>query len=118
MSITYLEAIRAAQELLKVTGHGTAQGPWIPVGVGVHTGLAYVGAVGSADGVNEIAVLGSAANLCARLSSQAATGEILVSQEAAESAGLNQNGYENRNLDLKGISHPVNVTVLPVAVPA
>jgi adenylate cyclase len=111
-------AIEAAQEVLKVTGHGRPEGPWIPVGVGVHTGLAYVGAVGAADGVNEIAVLGSAANLCARLSSLAATGEILVSREAADSAGLDQNGYENRTLDLKGISHPVEVTVLPATIPA
>lgn len=109
-------AIEAAQEVLRVTGHGSADGPWIPVGVGVHTGLAYVGAVGSADGVNEIAVLGSAANLCARLSSQAAAGEILVSEEAANAAGL-EPSHERRVLDLKGISHPVAVTILRVSVP-
>ncbi len=110
-------AIEAAQEVLKVTGHGSPQGPWIPVGVGVHTGPAYVGAVGSAEGVNEIAVLGNAANLCARLSSQAAAGEILVSEESANAAGLGP-GHERRVLDLKGISHPVAVTVLRAAVPA
>lgn len=111
-------AIEAAQEVLNVTGHGRAEGPWVPVGVGVHTGLAYVGAVGSADGVNEIAVLGSAANLCARLSSQAATGEILVSQEAADSAGLDQSNFEQRVLELKGIGHPVPVSVLQTVVTA
>lgn len=46
-------ALDAAQELLRVTGHGTGKTPWVPVGVGIHTGVAYVGAVGSADGVNE-----------------------------------------------------------------
>ncbi len=110
-------AIEAAQEVLRVTGHGSADGPWIPVGVGVHTGPAYVGAVGAADGVNEIAVLGNAANLCARLSSSAAAGEILVSEEAANAAGLGS-GHERRILDLKGISHPVAVNVLRAAVPA
>ena len=49
----------------------------------MHTGLAYVGAVGSKEGVNEIAVLGNAANLTARLSSKAAKGEVLISEEAA-----------------------------------
>lgn len=103
-------AIAAAQELLRATGHGTAEGAWIPIGIGVHTGVAYVGAVGSKDGVNEIAVLGSAPNLTARLSSQAAEGEILVSEAAATAAGFE--GGEPRVLNLKGISQPITVRVL------
>lgn len=106
-------AIQAARELLQVTGHNDPAGPWIPVGIGIHTGLAYVGLVGSKDEVNEIAVLGSAANLAARLSSQAAAGEVLVSNEAALSAGLEVGGMPNRSLDLKGIDKPVLVRVLP-----
>ena len=38
-------AVQAAQELLEVMGHGGNQGPWLPVGVGVHTGPAFVGTV-------------------------------------------------------------------------
>jgi adenylate cyclase len=107
-------AIHAAQELLRATGHEDPQGAWIPVGAGVHTGMAYVGAVGSKEGVNEIAVLGSAANLAARLSSQAADGEVIVSEAAAASAGLEGEGVENRSLELKGISQPVPVRVMRV----
>lgn len=105
-------AIEAARAVLEVTGHGSVEGPWIPVGVGVHTGRAFVGAVGSGDGVNEIAVLGSAANLCARLSSQAAAGEILVSEESAKLAGIQDQGLERRELSLKGISEMVPVRVI------
>jgi len=107
-------AIEAAREVLKVTGHGSEGGPWVPVGVGVHTGKAFVGAVGSAEGVNEIAVLGSAANLCARLSSQAAAGEILVSRDSVELAGMQVEGLEKRELKLKGISEKVPVRVIKV----
>ena len=39
-------ALHAAQELLRVTGHSDPNGPWVPVGAGIHTGIAYVGAVG------------------------------------------------------------------------
>lgn len=106
--------LHAAQELLRVTGHGDSEGPWLPVGVGVHTGLAYVGAVGSGTGVNEIAVLGSAANLCARLSSTAAAGEILISEDSVKSGNLDVEGLENRTLELKGVSEPVSVRVLKV----
>jgi adenylate cyclase len=107
-------AVEAAQEILKITGHGSEAGPWIPVGVGVHTGKAFVGAVGSGDSVNEIAVLGSAPNLCARLSSSAATGEILVSEEAALQAGMQVDDLESRVLELKGISEKVPVRVVTV----
>ena len=82
-------AIHAARELLHATGHDDPNGPWISVGVGVHTGRAYVGVVGSKGGVNEIAVLGSAANLAARLSFQAADGEVLISDDTVLSAGFN-----------------------------
>ena len=74
-------AIEAALDIMRATGHADREGPWIPVGIGVHTGLAYVGAVGRGDGVNEIAVLGSTPNLATRLSSQAAEGEVIVSED-------------------------------------
>jgi len=107
-------ALHATQELMRVTGHGDPNGPWIPVGAGIHTGLAYVGAVGSPDGVNEIAVLGSAANICARLSSKAAAGEILISEDSVKSGNLDVEGLESRSLELKGVSQPVAVRVMKV----
>jgi adenylate cyclase len=107
-------ALYAASELLRVTGHADPNGPWIPVGVGVHTGIAYVGAVGSKKGVNEISVLGSAANLTARLSSSAATGEILISEESATRANLEES-LERRSLELKGISGKVPVRVIKLS---
>src|SRR5271157_21402 len=105
-------AIQAARKLLQASGHDDPEGPWIPVGVGVHTGRAFVGVVGSKSGVNEIAVLGSAANLAARLSSQAADGEVLVSNEALASAGIDPGSLDSRVLSLKGISSPVVASVL------
>jgi adenylate cyclase len=109
-------AIAAALDLLRATGHEDQGGPWVPVGIGVHTGLAYVGAVGSKESVNEIAVLGSAPNFAARLSAQAADGEVLVSEAAAVSAELATDGIESRRFDLKGISQPVSVRVLRLGI--
>jgi len=107
-------ALYAAQELLIVTGHGDADGPWVPVGAGIHTGLAHVGAVGSADGVTEIAVLGSAANMRARLSSKAAAGEFLISEDSVKSGNLDVEGLETRSLELKGVRQPMSVRVIKV----
>ena len=105
-------AIGAAQELLKATGHKDPAGPWIPVGVGVHHGRAFVGAVGSKEGVVEITALGDAVNIAARLASQAGPGEIIVSEEAILAAGIEGEVYEQRHLTLKGRSEPVDVRVM------
>ena len=63
-------AVAAAREMLWATGHTDANEPWIPVGIGIHTGTAFVGKVGH-EGVNDITVLGDAPNVTARLSSLA-----------------------------------------------
>lgn len=107
------KAIGAAQELLRRTGHTDSNGPWLPIGVGVHTGVAFLGSVGSNDHTTDIAVLGDAPNTAARLSSSAATGEILISEEAYV-PHMNLEGLEKRQLTLKGKSQPVNVYVMRV----
>ncbi len=106
-------AIEAAFEILKATGHEDKEGPWAPTGIGVHTQVAYVGAVGLKDNVKEITVLGNAANLTARLSSSAAKGEVLISEEAAQAAKIVFD-LKKRRLKLKGIIEPINVGVVKV----
>ncbi len=105
-------AINAAQAIMRATGHGSADGPWIPLGAGVHTGLAFVGSVGSAEGTSDITVLGDAANTAARLSTAAEVGQILVSETAVTSAGLASESLERQSLELKGKAEAVTVFVL------
>jgi len=105
-------ALQAARKLLEATGHRDAGGPWVPVGVGVHTGRAFVGAVGSESGVADVTALGDAVNIAARLSSQAGAGEILVSEDAVQASGMTPDGLEQRQLMLKGRSQPINVRVV------
>jgi len=105
-------AIEAAQELLVATGHADATGPWLPVGIGVHTGVAFVGIVGSAETVTDFTALGDAVNVTARLASNAAGGEILVSEAALAAAGISGDGLERRRLELKGRHEPIGVRVL------
>jgi adenylate cyclase len=107
-------AIEAALEILRATGHGEQNGPWIPVGAGVHTGIAYVGAVGSSEGVVDITALGDAPNVGARLASQAGPGELLVSEEALRAAGMDGEAFERRMLQLKGRKEAIGVRVMRV----
>lgn len=106
-------AVESALEILRATGHARPEGPWIPIGVGVHTGTAFVGSVGSEDGATDITVLGDTANTAARLSSQARQGEILISDAAYSAAGMYLGELESRRLELKGKSQPILVHVLP-----
>ena len=104
-------SVEAAQNLLRVTGHADPKGPWVPVGVGINTGTAYYGTVSSADGLVELTALGDAVNVAARLASQAAAGEVVISESTALKAGIDTNELEKRTLDLKGKSEPMNVFV-------
>jgi adenylate cyclase len=109
------KAIEAAQDLLRLTGHRDTKGPWLPVGVGVHTGTAFVGVVGSEDSTADFTALGDNVNITARLASEAGTGEILISNAAYSAANLNLGDLEHRQLELKGKSEPIGVRILRVA---
>ncbi|MCW5875445.1 MAG: adenylate/guanylate cyclase domain-containing protein [Anaerolineales bacterium] len=104
-------ALRSAQKILQATGHNDPAGPWVPVGIGLHSGLSYFGAVGTPDGMTDITMLGDAANTAARLSSAAGPGEILVSETIAAHIDLDTGGLEKRRLELKGKSQAVGAWV-------
>lgn len=106
-------AIEAAQKILHVTGHDDPAGPWIELGAGVHTGTAFVGSLGSEQGTTDITVLGDAANIAARLSTNAGVGEMLISEPAYTAADIQLGDLEKRTLSLKGRSEPLMVWVLP-----
>src|SRR5512134_1315276 len=69
-------AVETGKQILRATGHGTSTGPWVPVGVGVHTGIAYIGAVNASGGGADISILGDAVNTAARIATRAAAGEL------------------------------------------
>ncbi|HEV8053503.1 MAG TPA: adenylate/guanylate cyclase domain-containing protein [Candidatus Limnocylindrales bacterium] len=71
------KGIEAAKALLVATGHRDTGGPWLPVGAGVHTGIAWMGAVGEG-AHSELTALGDSVNTTARLASVAVAGEVLV----------------------------------------
>ena len=84
----------------------------IPVGIGVHTGVAYFGAIGTPDGLTNMTAVGEEVNTAARLASKAAAGEIIVSEGALYKAGIDGSKLESRSLELKGISEPIHVRVM------
>jgi adenylate cyclase len=107
-----LTAIKAGKEILRATGHGQGKEPWIPVGVGVNTGVAYIGAVKMEGGRTDITILGDVVNTTARLCSQAAAGELLIGSNAMQISGLPKEKHELRKLSLKGKQETVSAWVI------
>ena len=99
--------IRAAQNILKAM-----QKQNVPVGIGVHTGVAFFGAMGEENGLINISAIGDEVNTAARLASKAAAGEIILSEAALDKAHIDGSGLESRTLELKGISAPMTVRVM------
>jgi adenylate cyclase len=106
-----LAALRAARRMLASTGYGQPSGPWLPVGIGVHSGAAFVGSVAVGGAISDFTALGDTVNLAARLASAAGPGEVLVSEATLASAGKDGSALELRDLTLRGheASLPVRV---------
>lgn len=111
------QAIDAGLALLRATGHETDT-PWARIGIGINTGVAFVGVVGTADHI-EFTALGDNVNVTARLASAAAGGELLVTDAVVRAAGLattEASGRpERRRLDLRGKTESTDVIVLTLA---
>lgn len=106
------KAIRAAKDLLRLTLPAASDGSKLRLGVGVHSGVAYIGtAVGSPAGAQDVNALGDSVNTAARLATAAGADEALISEATCSAAGVAVDHLESRSLDLKGKAHPVEIRV-------
>jgi adenylate cyclase len=108
-------AIEAGARLLELGDAGHDGHVGVPLGVGVHAGRAFVGAVGTSGGMTTISALGDTVNVAARLVSLAGPGEMFVSDSAYHAAGLDDHRHPAHRLELKGRTTPVGVRVMTVA---
>lgn len=106
--------LECAKELLIATGHTDPEGSWIPLGVGVHFGNAFMGMVGSTEMVTNFTALGDDINVGARIASATGPGELLASLDLCQQAGIDEDGPEKRRINLKGKQEPMDVAVVPV----
>ena len=107
------KAIGAGRALLAAVGRRDASASGrIPVGAGIHTGVAYVGSVGASGEISDFTALGDVVNSTARLASLAAAGELLVSTDAASHARLTADGLERRAVEVRGRGEGLEVLVM------
>jgi len=107
------KAIRAGRDVLAAAARpdASANGP-IPVGAGLHSGLAYVGSIGSSDAISDFTALGDTVNTTARLASLASPGELLVSVVAAVAAGFESAGLMPQTVEVRGREATLEVYAL------
>lgn len=96
---------------MEAQSNASASGP-IPADGGVHTGTAYVGALGSSEEISDFTALGDSVNTTARLASLADPGELLVSLAAAEHASLDATGLDRRTVEVRGRAATLDVYAL------
>jgi adenylate cyclase len=94
-------AVSAGVQLLKAIGYERGAEPWLPVGVGVNAGLAFVGKVGTS-GTSQVTALGDTVNTAARIQAAAAPGELLISDDLYRSVANEYPNAEQRLLELRG----------------
>lgn len=103
-------AIEAGKAILAALDRSGLTGKGLLVGAGIHTGEAFVGAIGSAEKI-DFTALGDTVNIAARLGGLAGPGELLVSRTAWDRAGLGTPPGE-REVEIAGRTG--NLAVVPL----
>jgi adenylate cyclase len=96
------KAVEGAHGLLRSIGYGSDE-LRLEIGLGIATGEEFVGNVGGG-GYKDFTALGDVTNTAARLTAQAAAGEVLIDAMTYEAVAGDHPDAERRELELKGKS--------------
>ena len=104
-------SVRAAEEIMREVGYGSGEEPWPPLGIGINAGLAHVGKVGT-DAVNDFTALGDTVSSAARLQTEAAAGEIVMSKTVYDSVANHYPELEQRRVEVRCRDEAITVRVI------
>jgi adenylate cyclase len=103
------EMLRDASDMLKAVGF--ADDPWLPLGIGLDVGRAFVGNVGEGE-VKDFTALGDVVNTAARLQSAAQSGQIVISERLCGRLSGGLDAARAMSVTLKGKSEDEAVRVI------
>lgn len=103
------KALAAAMALRKSLAHSAHPLSRLPVGIAVHSGVAFVGNVGAA-GMVDLTAMGDVVNIANRLQGQAAGGEIILGGAYLDRPA--PQGFEGESYELKGQPQAVPALIL------
>jgi adenylate cyclase len=107
------KAIKGAERLIRAKMPFLPDGGELPIGVGVHTGTASMGTVQSAlQAYQDVQPFGDSVNVASRLSSMAAPGQALISEETLIAAGVPLTDLHIQEFKLRGRKAPVRACAI------
>ena len=101
-------ALRMQREVTRLADGWQRRGYELRLGIGIATGFATIGAIGF-EGRIDYGAIGTVTNLAARLCSEAAGGEVLVSQRVMAALPPGFEAEPRGEIQLKGFQRPVTV---------
>lgn len=107
--------VDAAEQLMRAVGYGSDAEPWLPLGIGLDHGPAFVGNVGEGH-VKDFTALGDVVNTAARIQGHAKMGQIVMSERVYEHVRHRYPDAPASQLDLKGKSEVVAVRTVDLNV--
>jgi adenylate cyclase len=105
------DLVRDATDLLVSVGYGNSGDPWLPLGIGVDVGRAYVGNVGAGE-IKDFTALGDVVNTASRLQSSARAGQIVLSERLFHRLATRPSNAIATSLELKGKHGPEPARVI------
>ncbi|MEO8242685.1 MAG: adenylate/guanylate cyclase domain-containing protein [bacterium] len=107
------KGIAAARRLLDDVKELAEEGVDLPIGIGVHTGEAFLGTIASvSNDIQDICAFGHEVNLVARISAAAPAGQALISKSTCDAAKHPYEDTQFQQPTLKGIEGPISVLAL------
>lgn len=103
--------VRVAEGIMRDIGYGSGGDPWLPLGIGIHAGTAYVGKVGTLD-VNDFTAIGDTVNVAARLQAEAKAGDIVLSETVYGEVSDRYPDLEQVSISVRGKDDTVSVRTI------
>lgn len=108
-------AVEMSIDILRAVGYGGGKTPWVPVGIGIQAGPAYVGRVGTNE-TGDFTALGDTVNTAARLRDEAKAGEIVVGEGVYKLVADLFPDAEAREVALQGKAEKLSIRTLKPTV--
>jgi adenylate cyclase len=107
------KAVDAGRSLMRAFGYGGTEPPWLPVGIGIDVGPAFVGNIGGKQ-IVDFTALGDPVNTAQRIQAKAKPGELLVSELAFSAVAERFPDLPRSTTKLRGKSAQIGVYSLPI----
>ena len=105
-------AIEAGKKLLAALDNNGMDEPWLPVGIGIDSGIAFVGNIGGKN-IVDFTALGDPVNTAARIQAAAGPGQLLVGEKTFAAVADIYPNVTPTELSVKGKKDPLKVYSIP-----